>query len=67
MNSCEFGPCVLVAVGASMVSSIHISASSDRVLEKGEEHGHFRYSSLHLYNHLSPRVRLSVIFRSDSH
>jgi len=43
LHSCEFGPCVLVAVGASMVSSIHISAPSDRVLDKGEEHGHFRF------------------------
>jgi len=43
LHSCEFGPCVLVAVGASMVSSIKITAPSDRILEKGEEHGHFRF------------------------
>jgi len=43
LHSCEFGPCVLVAVGASMVSSIHISAPNDRILEKGEEHGQFRF------------------------
>jgi len=43
LDSREFGPVVLVAVGASMVSSICITAPDGQMVAKGDEHGYFSF------------------------
>jgi len=43
MESKEFGPVVLIAVGATMVGSIHIITQDGEEVKKGTVHGYFSF------------------------